>query len=403
MTDRTRLAGGQILLGALCLAAVAALRPPAHAHAQAPQPLTVTALEAPAAVGSASPQLSTGGGRTILSWLERVGTSNALKFAERTADGWTRAQTVISGPQLLMNAADVPSVHSVAPNLFVAQWLQENGGDEEAYDLRVAWSADGRTWSAPISPHHDNTKTQHGFASIFPAAGGFGLIWLDGRAGADMALRATTFTAAGKQSAETVVDARVCECCQTSAAAVGDGAIAVFRNRDPNEIRDIYASRLTGGKWTAPAAVHNDGWRIEGCPVNGPSVSALGQSVAVAWFTVQNGAGHAYASFSPDGGRTFGKPLRVDDSSSAGRVQVALTGDGDAAVSWVEITDGRAAVKVRRINQSGSRSPPAVVAAALGRHYPRLAVHGNELLFAWVENTRGTTRVRTSRAPLPAR
>jgi hypothetical protein len=389
------------MLGALCLAALAARWP--AAQAQAPQALTVTTLDAPAGIGSASPQLSSGAGRTILSWLERSGSSNALKFSERTADGWTPARTVISGPQLLMNAADVASVHSVGPKLFAAQWLQESGGDGEAYDLRVAWSTDGRTWSPPASPHHDNTKTQHGFASIFPAGDGFGLIWLDGRAGADMAVRATTFTAAGKQSAETVVDARVCECCQTSAAATADGVIAVFRNRDSKEIRDIYAARLTAGKWSEPVVVNADGWRIEGCPVNGPSVSAAGRSVAVAWFTVQNNTGHAYAAFSRDAGRTFGKPLRLDDSSSAGRVQIVMTGAGMAAASWVEIVDGRAVIKVRRIDQAGSRSPPAVVADAVGRNYPRLAVHGSELLFAWVENTRGTTRVRTSRAPLTSR
>ena len=41
---------------------------------------------------------------------------------------------------------------------------------------------DGRTWSAPISPHHDTAQTQHGFGSLFDLpGGGFGLVWLDGR------------------------------------------------------------------------------------------------------------------------------------------------------------------------------------------------------------------------------
>ena len=38
------------------------------------------------------------------------------------------------------------------------------------------------TWSAPFSPHHDGTKTEHGFASLFDTGGGLGLVWLDGRA-----------------------------------------------------------------------------------------------------------------------------------------------------------------------------------------------------------------------------
>ena len=31
-------------------------------------------------------------------------------------------------------------------------------------------------------PHHDKTRTQHGFVSMFEMpAGGLGLVWLDGR------------------------------------------------------------------------------------------------------------------------------------------------------------------------------------------------------------------------------
>ena len=84
----------------------------------------------------------------------------------------------------MVNAADVPSVRALAGGTLVAHWMQENGPDPEAYNLRLAWSTDsGATWSKPVSPHHDGTKTQHGFASLFQAPGaGLGLVWLDGRA-----------------------------------------------------------------------------------------------------------------------------------------------------------------------------------------------------------------------------
>ena len=49
------------------------------------------------------------------------------------------------------------------------------------------------------------------------------------------------------------------------------GPVAVYRDRSPEEIRDISVVRLVDGVWTEPAPVHADNWMIEGCPVNGPA------------------------------------------------------------------------------------------------------------------------------------
>ena len=67
----------------------------------------------------------------------------------------------------------------------MANWLDANGPeDSDATNVRLSWSKDkGHTWSPPVSPHHDGTQTEHGFASTFQAPGAeFGLVWIDGRA-----------------------------------------------------------------------------------------------------------------------------------------------------------------------------------------------------------------------------
>src|SRR5262249_15132762 len=158
----------------------------------------------------------------------------------------------------------------------------------EAYDIKMTWSKDnGATWSAPASPHHDGTTTQHGFATLFPMrGGGLGAVWLDGRATADpendnMSVRFAAFDAGRRQLADTLVDERACECCPTSVAVTDEGPVAVYRDRSAAEIRDIAASRLVNGAWTPPAIVHADDWHIEACPVNGPAASADGRTVAV--------------------------------------------------------------------------------------------------------------------------
>jgi hypothetical protein len=366
-------------------------------------------LASPAAVGSMAPQITAEGGRAILSWIEGAGSAMALKFAERSATGWSPVRVVASGDQLMANSADVPSVIVLGPTSLVAAWLEQHGEDPEAYDIRLSWSIDtGRTWSKPVSPHHDGTQTQHGFVSLFKVAGGgVGLVWLDGRAfqatpsNASMSLRATTYSPEPNpvQKAETLVDARVCDCCPLSTAVTADGVIVAYRDRSPDDVRDIAVSRLSNGRWTAPVRVHEDGWKIAACPVNGPAVSARGRDVAVAWSTVVQGRGRALVAFSKDSGRTFGEAFRVDDEQSMGRPQIAWLDDGAVAVSWVEFSDGRSQFRLRRIDSSGIRSPAATIADGMGAQHPRLARRQDELLLAWVENTRGTTRVRTAHAP----
>jgi hypothetical protein len=175
-----------------------------------------------------------------------------------------------------------------------------------------------------------------------------------------------------------------------------------FRNRTSDEIRDIYVSRLVGGKWTEPRAVHNDNWRIAACPVNGPALSANGGDVAIAWFTAVGDEGHVYAAFSSTAGETFGPPIRIDDVGAVGRVDVELLADGSAAVTWIEFANQHSEFRIRRAERSGSRTASqAVSGIASGRSsgYPRLARRGNELVFAWVESGE-KPQVRTAVAQL---
>jgi len=160
-------------------------------------------------------------------------------------------------------------------------------------------------------------------------------------------------------------------------------------------------TRLVNGRWNTPVAVHDDGWKIEACPVNGPAISARGRDVAVAWFTAPNDQGRTFVAFSHDGGRTFGAPARVDDGSSPGRVGVELLNDGSAAVTWIELARGRSQFSVRRVEVNGSKGPAVQIAESGGTRYPRIAQHGNELLFAWTETANNAPRIRTARAALP--
>ena len=379
---------------------------------------TITPVTAPSGANSAQPQMTVSPRGILLSWIERAGTRATLKFAERTATGWSPATTVAAGEDWFVNWADVPSVLRLDDGTLAAHWLQKSGTETYAYDVRLAHSKDdGRTWSASFTPHHDGTKREHGFASLFQMPGaGLGLIWLDGRAmgsaeGHDahgategaMSVRYGTFDGAWEQTSEMPVDLRVCECCPTTAAMTSDGPIVAYRNRSEEEIRDIYVARLDNGKWTEPKAVHDDNWKIAACPVNGPMLSARGPNVVLAWFTVKDDVGHVYVAFSADAGRTFGAPIRLDEVSALGRVDVALLSDGLALATWIEFAEQKSSFSMRRVNTAGRMSPIKGVSAISGARasgYPRIAVHGDEAVFAWTENDAGQAFIKTAALPL---
>lgn len=401
----------------LALSVGAAVAAGSRIHTSSDWLLTVAPLPSPAATGSAQPQLNVQGNRLLLSWIERSGDLATLKFSDRTETGWSEPREVAKGSDFFVNWADVPSVVRLADGSLSAHWLQKSGPGTYAYDVRLAFSTDdGRTWSAPTSPHHDGTQTEHGFASLFQAPGaGLGLIWLDGRAmkemkpgdhgdmnGGAMSVRAAVFDRKGIQVSETRVDDRVCECCPMAAAVTSEGPIVAFRNRTEDEIRDIYISRLVAGRWTEPQPVHRDNWRIAACPVNGPALSASGRNVVIAWFSAANGQGRVFAAFSGDAGQTFSAPIRIDDETALGRVDVELLPDGSAAVSWIEFAHQRSQFRIRRVDGSGSRSESLSVAGISANRssgYPRMARAGSELVFAWTDTQDGSY-VRTASARL---
>ena len=147
-------------------------------------------------------------------------------------------------------------------------------------------------------------------------------------------------------------------------------------------------------------AVHNDGWHLNGCPVNGPALSAIDRDVAVAWFTAPHDEGHVFVAFSQNAGTAFGAPVRVDENGSLGRVDVELMPDGSAIVSWIERTEKQTALMVRRVERSGGRSAATTV-TTLGTNrstaYPRMARRGNELIFAWTDPESLSVKTATAR------
>ena len=370
----------------------------------------VRELPSPASANSGQPNLTVAkDGRVYLSWIDRLDAGRvALRFATKEANGWSAPLTIAEGTNWFVNWADFPSLVVLPDGSLAAHWLAKSGAGTYAYDVNIARSFDGgKTWSQPFKPHRDGTQTEHGFVSLLPAGqDSFTAIWLDGREMAGksadhnanqngdhghgaMTLRAATIRRNNVLEQEALLDAKVCECCQTSAAMTALGPVVVYRDRSDKEMRDISIVRWRDSKWSAPKTVFADGWQINGCPVNGPAVAATGKTVAVAWFTGANNKSQVKLAFSNDAGETFGAPVVIDDGNPAGRVDVLLLPDGTAIVSWLEKLDNGGEVRIRKVKPNVTREPSITIApSGLARSsgFPQMVRTGNSLVFAWISN-----------------
>lgn len=376
---------------------------------------TVADVASPAGSDSRYPHLASTADGAVMSWLQPTAAGGfALQHSSWRAGAWSPVGTVASGDGWFVNWADFPSVVPLSARTWAAHWLEQRPGNVYAYDVRIALSSDaGTTWSAPFSPHDDGTPTEHGFVSLFAGDGQAMSAWLDGRhttgghdhaaaGSAAMTLRSAVLGANGVQTGGGLeVDERVCDCCQTDAAATDDGPVLVYRNRSKDEVRDIALTRLQAGEWSAPVHVNADGWKIDACPVNGPAVDARGTTVAVAWFTAPD-LPRIRLAFSDDAGRSFGPPIEVTHGNVIGRVDVVLLDDGRAVVSWLQSGTTGAELRAQPFTRAGTPGTSVLVAAASVQRssgFPQMVRAGDGLLFAWTDST-ASQQVRTAFARL---
>ena len=182
------------------------------------------------------------------------------------------------------------------------------------------------------------------------------------------------------------IDPRICDCCQTSAAKTANTILVAYRDRSDEEIRDISVLRFEDGIWSQPQTIGNDNWKIAGCPVNGPSIDAFEQSVAVAWFTAASGEGDVMVAFSNDSGESFGSSFRIDAGSATGRVDIAMISDMEAVVLWMQPKGDDEVIYLMKINSHGYTGNPIIISQTSPERasgFPQLELLGDKLYFAW--------------------
>ena len=374
----------------------------------------VQEIKSPASASSALPHLMSNKDVALLSWVETSNdTISTMRFSELIDGEWQEAQNVLSGTDWFVNWADYPMITENNGSLW-SHILKKSTEGTYSYDIKINVKPKGSTvWKTDIPLHTDGTPTEHGFVSIVPYNNNFFVNWLDGRNTEEneagergaMTLRAGVVSVTGELLQEYELDARTCDCCQTTSAITDNGAVVIYRDRSDNEIRDISIVRQVEGEWTAPKVIHEDDWQIKGCPVNGPKVDALGNNLVVAWFTGASKKQKVQIAFSSDGGAEFTKPILVAKGAIMGRVDVLWMNEDQAVVSWMEANDKTALFKAMIVHKDGTTSKKQLItemADSRKSGFPQMEMVEETLYFAWTEQVGSVTQVRTAKMSIDA-
>lgn len=360
--------------------------------------IKVETMQSPAGHNASLPYLVTGEDQNLyISWVERDSNLTELKYAKLTDKGWSSPELIANGNDWFVNWADYPMIAIDKEGNKMAHYLAKSSAGTYSYDVNIVLKAkDSTNWSDPIIPHNDGTPTEHGFVTMLANNdASFTLAWLDGRntagddhsnhSGGAMTIRSAVMDIQGNVSQEVELDGRVCDCCQTTGVLTKNGPTFIYRDRSVDEVRDMAFVSKLNGEWTVPKLVAMDNWNIAGCPVNGPRADATPSTIAVAWYSGALSRPKIKVAFKTTS--DFEAPIMIDDTSPVGRVDLIMTSDTTAFVSWMDGGD-KPAIKYRKVNKNGSMSPTYVVNEILGDRgsgFPQMAIHDNTLYFAWTE------------------
>lgn len=321
--------------------------------------LMVKEIENPFPPQSLFPNLFWDGNEMVISYIHTQGdTLDQLYFSTFEGGQFTKPLKIAEGRDWFVNWADIPTITKSGNNV-LASWLDKSDNGTYDYDVKMSLSNDkGLSWSQPFIPHKDGIAAEHGFVSTdVNSKGDFITVWLDGRdtkvvdengkeVHGQMTLRSATIDSDGQMTDEFEIDPRVCDCCQTAVDQSDLGTMVVYRDRSAEEIRDNYFSLLNENGWSEPKPIHEDGWKIGGCPVNGPVIASDDKSLCVAWYTEANGKPEIYLAPYDPSSSEFGSPILISDFGVKGRLDLTYLNNGNLMVTWLEdALDNKAIIK----------------------------------------------------------
>jgi hypothetical protein len=312
-------------------------------------------------------------GRVFAVWVEHRENVADIFIREFDSAGNAKGNAVRINPQPGQAKAwrgDPPTVKIGSDGTIYVGWTSTPEGSSTGTDLYLSVSTDGgRSFMPPTKINDDAAPASHGMHSLAVGDdGGVYVAWLDERylinvppemkhqgemSGTEP--NAELYFAASEDRGRTFgankkIASDVCPCCKTSITSPGpDGRMYIgYRQVVNNAFRHIAvtASSDRGRSFSAPAIVHDDQWKINACPVSGPSLLANQNALTVAWYSGGDAGQHGfYRATSLDGGNSFSDPTFIGEGDTGGTPviledQVVFTDSGKLFLASIGQNEG---------------------------------------------------------------
>ena len=357
-------------------------------------------VKTPTNKNSLAPNLCSFGNHFALSWIERNTDGEArLQMATWNGSEFDEIRLIAKSKGMFANWADIPSLVEAPSGDLYAHWLNRIGNETYAYGIQIERSIDhGKSWQSLGWLHNDTSATEHGFVSLIPENRHVRAFWLDGRQmkkpTGKMMLR-TAILDGNKIKSENMLDDDVCTCCPTGAIQLPGGSAVVYRDRLPQEIRDISLVHIKNDAWSKPSRIQNDNWVMPGCPVNGPSIATNGNIIAVSRFTVIKNKAKIILRLFKDGQAESGKEIILDENIPVGRCTTVCSKDAVYNI-WIGVDKKQTVLRMAEVSLSGKiKRKITLVPIDKDRSsgMPRAIFSNNYLWVSWT----GSNQVRLGR------
>jgi len=367
-------------------------------------------------VSNLTPSLASDGNTVALSWTVADADGRADVFVAMSGDGGSTFAAPVRANDV---RGDVKASEQQAPRLAVKSdmvavlWTGRRDGHT---DMRLAVSHDrGRSFQPAIALSPTDAPGTRGWGSVLiDDARQVQAVWLDTRLtatsmpahehkpGADHMSHGGATMASSRQdvhwvtvrdgvaSDDRLVAAAVCFCCKTALAGTGTQVAAAWRDIYGDNQRDISFAQLGSSGEPRRVRVADDGWKLNGCPEDGPALAALPSgAMHIVWPTKVSDnpttKGIFYASTTD--GSSFSPRFRLDDGhGSASHPTIAASASGRVAAVWTAGDAEQHTIEFRQ-KASADWTAASTIANESAIASPVIAATADGFLLAWEHHT----------------